>query len=424
MKVAIYHPFHDLPDNYSLSHIVVEQMLMLIEHGVETCFVTSDDFGKDVKWDRWLNKQCKEHPGRIFTTPPPSQAIINTRNQVPEGVQLRAVLPWKGVEAIRKSCEYILKTCTHVLTHDIVYLDSYRDHEEALRQIALDNPDIHWLHWSHSAPSTGKHKPFPNSTYIGMNYTDLPLVAEQFGVPQAQCRVVYNSVSPDVFFGWHPFTKHLVEKHKLLDCDVLITYPLDTGRFEAKGGFKIVKLVEKLREQKKNAKVVFVNAAANTKERTTFAKALNNEYTIFTSLEDNQYVVVVPRRVVRELLQISNVFPLLSTSEGCSLIMLEAALAKNLIILNEDFPPLLEFGGPVSESGNIFHTSPMALYMKVSSTRAHTDYNPSEDNYYADWARRVLEELEKNRVLKFNRKALKRFNREWIWQNQLEPLLN
>ena len=43
-SVAIYHPFTHFAENYSLSHVVKEQMLMLTEHDVETHFVTSNNF--------------------------------------------------------------------------------------------------------------------------------------------------------------------------------------------------------------------------------------------------------------------------------------------------------------------------------------------------------------------------------------------
>jgi len=50
-KVAIYHPFNELPDNYSLSHVVKEQMLMLTEHGYEVHFITSKGFKSKVPSD-------------------------------------------------------------------------------------------------------------------------------------------------------------------------------------------------------------------------------------------------------------------------------------------------------------------------------------------------------------------------------------
>jgi len=171
-------------------------------------------------------------------------------------------------------------------------------------------------------------------------------------------------------------------------------------------------LIKKIRERGKNAKVVFVNASANDERRREPVRALAGEYAIFTSLEDNRYEVSVPRRVVRELMEIANLFPLLSISEGCSLTLLEAGLTKQLVVLNEDFPPMREFG-------EIDHV----LYMKTSSTRAKTSYSPDEESYYRDWAGIIISEMEKNKALRFNRKVLRRFNREWIWRNQLEPLL-
>lgn len=373
MNVGIYHPFINLADNYSLSHVVVEQMLMLTEHGHTPHFITSHKF----------------------------------RGKVPEGTIVHAILPNTTPQEIKQAAEPIIKQCTVTLTHDIVYLDSYRDHVDALKQIKTN-----YIHWIHSAPNKADKREALDGRYIGMNYTDLPLLAEQFNIPQGRCSVVYNPVSPDRYFGWHPFTKCLVERHNLLDCDILITYPLDTGRFTDKGGYKIIRLIEKLRNKKKDAKVVFVNAAANNRKRRQEIKPLSNSYTIFTSLEDREYEVSVPHQVVRELFQISNLFPLLSISEGCSLTMLEAALAKNLVILNEDFPAMKEFG-------EIDHT----LYMKVSSTRCRTTYNPSEDSYYDDWANIVISKLGQSHMNLFNRKVLKKFSRNWIWKNQLEPLL-
>ena len=377
MNVAIFHPFTNFADNYSLSHVVQEQMMALVENGVDVCFITHKAF----------------------------------KEKTPEGVDVLAILT-PNREEVYEGVKFFMEDFDYVLTHDVVYIDSYKEYDMAIRRLAKEFPDVKWLHWIHSAPRpTEKRKPIPNSTYIGMNYTDLHLLAEQLQVPVAHCRVIYNPVSPDVFFEWHQFTRQLVKKHDLLDCDVLVVYPLDTGRFASKGGHKIMKLIEKMRQKGKNAKVVFVNAAANEEGRRRLVESLATDYAIFTSFEDKKYEVVVPRRVVRELMQIANVFPLLSDSEGCSLTMIEAGLSGLLVILNEDFPPMREFG----EIDHVF-------YMKTGSTRCTTEYE-NEDAYYSDWANNVISELENNKALRFKRKMLNRFNRQFIWKNQLEPLL-
>jgi len=379
MKVGIYHPFNDFPDNYSLTHVVREQMLMLTENGYECHFITR----------RGFHGEC------------------------PDGVIVHDVLPQ---EDIVESAEPVIEGLDCVFTHDVVYLSVYRKHADAIRVFIERYPDIKWFHWSHSAPNPDdKREPMPNSTYIGLNMWDLPRLAEQYGVPEARCRLVYNSVSPDVFEDWHPFTKQLVDNHNLLDCDLLFVFPFDTGRWKAKGGPKVIKLVKKLRERGLNAKVVFINAAANDDGRRTLVDTIynkNREYVVFTSMEDKKYEVCVPRRVVSELMGVGNVFPLLSRSEGCSLSMLEAGLKGMIVILNEDFPPFKEFG-----------RQDLVFWMKVSSDRSTTNYHEGENKYFEDCAQNLHALYEQHTSLRFKNRIQKRFNRKWVWENQLGPLL-
>jgi hypothetical protein len=353
-------------------------MLMVLEAGYECHFITAD----------WFKGVC------------------------PDGVVIYPVLKNKDADQIVAATKHVIWGLTHVFTHDVAYLNIYRAHDEAIRRMAEAYPEVRWLHWSHSAPNLAEPKrPIPNSTYIGMNRSDIPLLAEQYNVPENQCQVVYNSVSPDVALKWHPLTTQIVYDHDLLSVDFLAVLPLDMGRFEAKGGHKAQMLFEKLRAKGKDAKIVVVNAASNREDRRKKVEQYRDDFTIFTSDYGEEYRVTVPRQVVLELFQISNVFPLLSLSEGCSLTMLEAGLGKNLVILNEDFPPMREFGG-------IDHV----MYMKTGSTR-YTTKHEDEHAYYSHCADRLIYALDHNPVLKFNRKVLKRFNRGWIWKNQLEPLL-
>ena len=165
MKIGIYHPFNDLPDNYSLSHVVREQMYMLTEHGHECHFITSVGF----------------------------------HSEVPLGVVVHAVLP---NEKILEAVEPVIKDLDIVFTHDVVYLPVYKKHDAVIRKLVEGYPQIRWLHWSHSAPNPDDpREPIPNSIYVGLNMWDLSRLAEQFGVPEALCRLVYNSVSPDLFLS-------------------------------------------------------------------------------------------------------------------------------------------------------------------------------------------------------------------------------
>jgi hypothetical protein len=219
-------------------------------------------------------------------------------------------------------------------------------------------------------------------------------------------------------------------------------------------------VVEKLREKGKNAKVVFCNGAANSDSRRNVARKNSSEYAIFTSLwEETKWVYEneefhvnqdsilhyetdldkfitytvgqdepdpklipqhplengVPPQVVKDLLMISNIFFQPSLSEGCSLTMIEAAITKNLLILNEDFPPSKEFG----EDGVLYAKFDWQWFGKNKTI----NYHPNIGNYYNDWANIIIDHVENNPVLKTHRKYINQFNQDWIFKNQLEPLL-
>lgn len=430
-KVAILTVFNDYNPQYSLCNIVVEQFKVLAKHGYNPVLI-------GIK-------------GLKSKFPCPKGGIINDcLPQVYLGPEPKYVL--QHFKEIKKKVlpvfEENLKDFDVILTHDIIFQEWFLGHNAAMREFAKNHPNIRWLHWLHSAPSPRpvdlqhphdlRYSGMPNSLFISMNYTDLKFVAKMYNIPEASVRPIYNPRSPWEFFDFHPFTIQLIEKYKLMDCDILMVYPFDTTRYQAKGGDHAIRLIEAMRRRGKNAKVIFCNAWANNPQHIQMIKNKcrgKEDYVIFTSLwaeiaglEANPekgkiqkknvypYVLGVPNKVVRDLMLISNIFFLPSISEGCSIIMLEAALAKNLIILNEDFAPSKEFG----EVDKV-------LYMKLCSERAGirvtTQYNPSIDAYFNDWAVNIIAELERSKNLMFNRKILKEFNVDYIFKNQIEPLI-
>ena len=387
MKIGIYHPFGDFPDNYSLSHVAQEQILMVIENGHE-CYLYV------TKWFKWdMPELFKSHPD-----------IGN--------FHLKNILPSGTSDAIHKALtdDGTIESMNVIMTHDVAYLDSYRAHAEVLRPMAENG--LRMLHWAHSAPNPDDpHQAMSNSVYIGVNYMDIKRLAQQFNVGLGKIGVVYNSVSPDVWYDWHPLTKRIVEDHKLLEQDILLVLPFDTGRWEAKGGHHVQMLADMINKENRKCKAVFINAAANEdKRRKLVNKWSKHPHSVFTSTYEG-YEVFVPRRVVRELMQLSDVLPLLSRSEGCSLIMLEAGLMGLLLVLNEGFPPLTEFGG-----------IDRVHYMKVPSDRANTEYNPDIKTYFSENANIIINLLGTHGSM-MKRYVRKEFNRQWVWTNQLKPLL-
>jgi hypothetical protein len=139
----------------------------------------------------------------------------------------------------------------------------------------------------------------------------------------------------------------------------------------------------------------------------------------FTSDISKECALGVPRKVVRDLMLISNVFILPSRSETYSLVAQEAGLCKNLLVLNYDFPPMRSIYGE------------NALYAKFSSNidittgldgNTDTQYQPSFEAYAHDQAARILYYIEHEKCISMATKLRKTRNPQAIFKRQIEPL--
>lgn len=255
-----------------------------------------------------------------------------------------------------------------------------------------------------------------------MNYADIELFAQMFNVPVGKVQVVYNCRDIYKFMGMNEFSIKLIEKYDLLSTDVLAIYPtrLSTGK-----NIEIsIHLMAKIQELDRNAKLVICNSYSNAQSEKQYALQLKQqakqwglpeENLIITSMEGKEWELGVPYQTIKDLMSISNLFMLPSKSEGCSLILLEAALTKNLIVLNNLLPSLHEFG----ENDVIYIDCDAVRGGKMTNVQ----YNPSRDAHLKEKAQQVVERLDSNPALNMFIRIRKKFNPEWIYRNQLEPLI-
>jgi len=131
---------------------------------------------------------------------------------------------------------------------------------------------------------------------------------------------------------------------------------------------------------------------------------------IFMSEYNKKYEHGVPRETVRNLLMLSNLFIQASTTETYSLIAQEAAICKNLVVLNEDFAPMRTIYGPD------------ALYRKFSSVLINTTYE-NEYGAYFDMARYLDYYLSHDKAVALGTKLRQTRNLDYIFTNQFEKLL-
>lgn len=405
--------FASFSPDYSLVSVVADQLRMLTRHGYTPGLVVQEDFGED--------------------------------DQVPAGVEILKVMPVltlhdyqiterpkpefeSNVARVVAGLAPVLGEYDVAITHDLMFLGWYLPHNEAIRQLAREIPAMKWLHWIHSAPSGRpaqltypnilRYSLPPNSKLIYLNNHDTLRLAEMYGTMLEQVRVVHNAKDPSAFFGLHPLVQEIVDRYPILSADVVSVLPFSTPRWEGKNVKKLIWLMARIKQQGKRVLLVLVNAHCNAarEQRTVhdllsfaFKKGLSEADICFTSTLGQEWEYSVPNAAVRQLFQLSNVFIFPSLSECCSLVLLEAAVCKNLLVLNRDVPSMREFGGE------------KALYPQFGSVQFKVAYQ-DEDAYWSDWAKIIIGALNQERALDSFRQVLRRHNLDAIFKNDLEPL--
>jgi len=392
MKIAILTTFRKMPESYSLVNDVIDQIKTFKKYGHEVVF-----YGQ--VGCKGVGIDCE-----VRATLP--------HFRVEKGVVNIAVKD-TIVELFNKE----LKDFDVVITHDLMYLSGCVTYRAAIMEANL--PKVKWVHWAHSGMSGGLNLKMPRSKYIYMNYIDVDRFAKAIGVEHDDVRVVFNDKDPRLFFDWHPITYKISEKYDLFNRDIMQTYPMCSTRMDAKGIDHVIKTFGKLKSLDNRVMLIIPNSNARRRKEEIQRKmkyaidnGLTEEEILFTSSLGLEHEGQVPRQVVRDLMQISNLFIFPTVSEVCSNVLLEASITKQLIVLNRDFPALFDFGednktclshhfGSLLQPGFKYRTE--ELYLKLAKT--------------------INQHLLNNKINQQFLKIKQICNIDTIYKKQLEPIL-
>jgi len=411
--IGVLTSFYSLDPAYSLVSVVKDQLTALTKHGYKTVLFVLPSFKDDLK--------------------------------VPKGVEIRKVVPqlilepYKGTsypdhwkEDVRKAKEAFETNMSDIdvlICHDIFFIDCFLPYNIAVREATDKLKDMKILAWTHSAPSSRPildNNPHanrftlpPNTRLVYLNHVQANDLAEMYGAWLKDVRIVHNSRDPRTFWNLDPFVIDLVDKYNLFEKDIISVYPLSTPRMvDGKGLDKAIKLHSKLKELEYKTCLIVPNAHANAQKdkqlinQTQFfaqEMGIGNSELIFTSLENPPVNEMgVNPKVVSDLFRLANIFIFPTTSENCSLVLLEAMLSSNLLVLNQSVRSLMEFG------------KENALYFDFSYRENKTD----NERYYLDLAKIVGSQFEFNKVLQAKRSLMKNYNYDAIFKKQIEPLLH
>lgn len=422
--IAILCYMSSLNPRYSVAGLVTDQINMLKKyHKGKIVFITSSDFhDQDLLPKEIEVRYFDRYPG---THDPKELDIIEFEKYV-----------FETSSVLRNH----LKDCQYCFTHDLMFLDNYLPLNWAVRTTGELLPKLKWFHWIHSAPSprknydyphNGRYMPMKNAKWVYLNRTNIPELAAMYNLPENDIVLVHNFIDFVQYLKLHPITEEMVNSLNLLEADTICVYPCRL--VESKQPNKLIKTMNYLQRRGQKVKLIICNPWSNAEVYTNYIKELRKiselgDNLIFTSEFKSQWCkdhdenieLGVPRAVICDLMHLSDLFILPSKSESASLIMLEAALCKNLIVLNDDLWMAQEFGGQ-KINGN---TSSRCLYSSYGSlSREIGNYLPTEEGWYENQALEIHNLQQANQAIQFFKFVRKRHNSKWIYFNELLPLI-
>lgn len=395
LKIAIISHFNSMPQSYSPARAVRNQIKILKEHGHEVVFFLQE--GSPLEEEDLGCKLLKVIPK--FHR---EKMIVNEEAKK------------KIIDIFR---EYLTSDFDIAITHDF-FLKNTVTFSEAVREC---NVPIEWLNFARSGVGHEMDFSMPNARFVYLNYTDVGSFARTIKVPTEQCRVVPNEKDPNFMFQWNPITKMIVNRFQLWDRDILMTYPVCSTRFAAKGLRDVIKVFVELKRLGNKVALVVPNSngrrrADDIRREQEIAKemGLNEDELIFTSLltdEENNTASEVPNIVCAELMQISNLMIMATRAEVSSNILLEASMSNQLLVLNSDLPCLYD----------AVDKEAVLSYPFTSDKNLH--YKGRDNESLNKLAKQIVGQIKSNKADLQFRHVWRNYNSYSVYHNILKPIL-
>jgi len=439
-RVAIFTNFFNFDETYSLCRVTVDQIKMLLRNGYKPVVIVSDSF--DPKGTIFEHVELRKVPN------------VACHNEVKKDESFE-----KDVDSIYQALKEHLKDIDVVITQDIIYKPSELKYNFAARRIAPEMPNIKWLHWINSATPPIKLNslmgiftdqyldsfkvPFPNSKYVFFNEISRGIIARNCGVTPDDVRIVHH---PSDFYEVYGIEsrelKSFIDKRELFSADAIFVYPIRLDR--GKQVEFVIKTAASVKELGMSVRCIIVDFHSTGGDKVTYRDELKQigldwgltpQELAFTSEFTSSWSVNIPHKDVLALMRFSNVFVMPSVSESYSLITQEAALTKNLIVLNQDFPPFRDIFGPqnifrkYSSNWDVLAGFDEAMTEGSRTTTAYGPGNISDNErikyekmYHKNTAGMIVDRLNNDEQLATNRFIRKNRWLDVVFKKELEYL--
>lgn len=425
MRVAILTMFNGLSSTYSLVNVVAEHLRMLLDSEMQVKMLVCEDCPDSERQGIFADERLEW----VKITNKLNDKQIHWHDYSEPDGKVHETF-FDEADAVAIDLEANLSDVDVCIMHDIHYQGWHLMHNVAIRKAQENLPNVKFIAITHSAPVNRppnhkwpfscRYTPMPNTIYVYPTHSGIPALAKQYNLPEGKCSVVYNSL--DLISSMSNDVKAIHSEVDLLSPDILIVYP---GRFTTGKKFeKVAALAGAIRKKTElNVQVVFCDFPCMDIKPDVYKAAiikigcfygLNETDIAFTS--DLGYPQGFPRSGVFELFTLSNLFICPSYSESFGLTVVEAASRGNFLVLNEAVPALEELGKRLK-----------TYFMRWDARNFGFDtkegYKPSEQAYLEENAVRIVDLIRDNPVLYAKALARQKFSPDWVWYNQLLPLL-
>ena len=215
--------------------------------------------------------------------------------------------------------------------------------------------------------------------------------------------------------------KFLDEYPNIMQAEVLCIYPASTDRLTAKGVDKVIYIMSKIKEYGFSVAFICANQWATGTQRKedifeyyrlarrSGLDVKEGEFIFTSSFAEGKYDTGLPKRILRELLILGNLFIFPTREESFGLVAPEAAMCGNMMVLNKSLQSQLEVNG---FTGTFFDFG--------SFTTAHEvdDFNL----YYKDVAQIIVGIMQRDSVVISKTYHRTRYNYDYIYNKYYSPL--
>ena len=409
-KVAILTTFTEFISGYSLTGIVTDQWRMLKEHGHEVDVFVAENYSD------------KHH-------------------KAPDGISLKKLVPFAHLadytsvnqlkpehnETVAKTSDMLRRELPNyqiVFTHDWIYTGWNLPYCLGMKAVIGEFPNVKFLHWVHSTPS-GTHdwwniKEYgTNSKLVWPTEINRTFVAERYNGWNSDVRIIPHIKDLRTFCRLTDETCSFLSKYpNVLRAEIVQLLPASVDRLDAKRLDAVIKIFAAFKQMGKSVCLIVAAQWSTGKEQ--WAKideyrklaeslGLKDKHDIIFSCDvEKKYHVGFPHAMISDLFQVTNLFIFPTREESFGLVVPEAALSGNFLVLNRNLYNQIEI------------TAHNALYFEFGSHEVN--FTPG-DGYFNEVAKVILGRLRENEMFKTQTFCRQKYNYDYLYATCYAPIM-